>query len=671
MAQPPHPTASRPPPGHQRLLSVPPAPARPVIDGILDDSVWRQAALADRFWISDQQRWPAEQTEVLVTADSSHLYLGFRVHDSKPWAIEALQTRRDAGLGFDDQVAVELDPFLNRREISTFRVNAHGTQSDSFAAGRARQVAWKGDWKAAVTITEYGWSAELAIPFEILNISAGTETIGINFLRYHHRTAQWSRWADITVRWLPEEMGRLTGLRPAGGAKDKPWTLLPHVVVGRNIPDRSGKVRESLVTAGVDIRYEPRPDLTAVISVLPDFSQIERAVDSVDFNYNEKFRADRRPFFQEGAAYFGELEGGGKPSATSPYFYSNRLPDFEVGAKAFGRAGDGLQYGALVTRAAGQRTDLVGQLQQQFDPTHRLSALLVSTDRPQLRNQLYMLRGSGRQPSGLSYSFEAAASRTAPAPGDGSFLRGSGGWGRGFWSLGASVDRYSAEFFPANGLLARDLPDTRGANAYVSYFRDRPEGALREVSANLSLGERETGDGRLQRRKWYLDGAIELRAIETRLGVAYSSGPYRPVGTAPARWSARVFDDHYVQLSADFNTRSSRFGYGATHATGQQGGGDYRYTTAYGWAKPTVSTSISLSSERLESFGTFRQSVLNGTWDLTPRHTIAGRYIHAYYGNPYRLTYVWRARPDLDVFTVYDHWPDQPAQFSAKLLMTY
>jgi hypothetical protein len=106
--------------------------------------------------------------------------------------------------------------------------------------------------------TAYGWSAEIAIPFSILNFEAGTTALGVNFLRYHHRTGQWSRWADITVRALPEEMGRLVGLELPQVARAQPWTLMPYALAGRNIPDKRGNVRETLVTAGAELRYQPR-----------------------------------------------------------------------------------------------------------------------------------------------------------------------------------------------------------------------------------------------------------------------------------------------------------------------------------------------------------------------------------------------------------------------------
>jgi hypothetical protein len=662
--------SSRPPPGRSRSLAVPETVSAPVIDGRLDDNAWSGAAVADRFWISEQQRWPTESTEVRVTASRTHLYVAVRAFDRQPAAIEALQTRRDGGFGFDDQVVVELDPFLTYREISTFSVNAAGTQADAFAGGRVRQLAWKGDWQAAVGRDAEGWTVEIAIPYEILNFQPGTHTIGVNFLRYHHRSGEWSRWADVTVRALPEEMGQLTGLRPSVPGSKQEWTLLPYALVGRNIPDRDGEIRDRLATAGIDIRYEPRPNVTGVASLLPDFSQVEEAVTSADFSYNEKFRGDLRPFFVEGAAYFGDGAPGGKASTTSKYFYSNRVPDFNVAGKAYGRS-DGLQVGALVTRAPGERTDFVADIRRQFDRTHQLGAMLVGTDSPALRNQLVVLRGSGREPSGFNYAFDAAATRTDPVPGDGSHARGALGWAQGHWSAGATLDRYSREFFPANGLLASDLPDTAGGQAYLSHYRDLAEGPLREVTGDLSFDERRTGDGRTQRRQWYAGGSVELRQAQVRLGAYYTAGPYRPVGAAPGEWSDTVNDDRYGTLSADFETRNSRFGYGLALSSGQLGGGDYRYANGYLWARPLPALAVNLSLERLENFGTYDQAVLTGTWDITPAHTISGRVIDAYYGNAYRLAYTWRARKNLDLFVVYDDSPGQPEQLSAKLLATY
>lgn len=648
----------RPPPGRMRILQVPLTAIRPTLDGALDDAAWKGAAVADRFWISEQQRWPGEQTEVLVTADGEYLYFGFRVHDRQPQAIQTLQTRRGAGLGLDDQVLVELDPYLSYREISSYSVNANGVQNDAIAGGRARQQTWKGDWQAAAVRTAYGWSAEIAIPFGILNFEPGTTAVGVNFLRYHHRTTEWSQWADITVRGLPEEMGRLTGLQFPDRAKTQPWTLMPYVLAGRHIPDKKGRVRDTLVNAGAELRYQPRPNLTGVLAINPDFSQVESAITNVNFNYNEKFRADPRPFFQEGSAYFGNRRD---------YFYSTRIPDFDYGAKFFTRA-SGYQIGALATHGPQQRTDYVVRAEREFDATHSLSGMLVGTDRPELRNKLVVVRGQGREASGLNYALDAAVTTTEGQAGDGSRVAGALGWNKDFWSIGFAADRHTVNYRPQNALVDRDLPDTRGFNSFASYYRDLGEGPLREIRGDVSLSVRETGDGRLQRRTWFAGGSVESRQ-QIRVGLWYTQGPYRPVGPAPGSWSDSVNQDNYWTASIDFNTRSSRLGYGGSASSGALGGGNYDYHSIYVWMRPTATTFINASTERLSNFGKFNQTIISAGWDLSSRDGIVARYVKADYGNSYRLAYSRNLRKDLDFFIVYDREPEQPARLSAKIVM--
>lgn len=648
----------RPPPGHSRVLTVPRTAIRPTLDGALDDA-WKNAVVTDHFWISEQQRWPTEQTEVLVMADAEYLYFGFRVYDKLPQAMQALQTRRGAGLGLDDQIAVELDPYLSFREISTYSVNANGVQDDAIAGGRARQLAWKGDWQAAAIRTAYGWSAEIAIPFNILNFEEGATTVAVNFLRYHHRTAEWSRWADITVRALPEEMGRLSGLAFPTISKKQPFTFMPYALIGRHVPDKRGQLHDTLFNAGAEIRYQPRPNLTGVLSINPDFSQIESAITGINFNYNEKFRADGRPFFQEGAAYFGNQRG---------YFYSNRVPDFDYGAKFFTRM-SGYQLGALVTRAPEDRTDLVFRGEREFDATHSIGTMVVATDRPNLKNTLYVLRGQGREASGLNYSLDAAMTTTDRQVGDGSRLAGSVAWNRNFWSVGVAADRYTLNYRPANALLDRDLPDTASVAPYVSYYRDLGDKALREVRGDVSYIERWTGDGRVQRRNLYTGGSIETRQ-QMRLGMWYSTGVYRPVASTPGAWSPTLNNDSYWTGSLDFNTRGSRIGYGGAMSSGALGGGDYEYTSLYGWARPTATTFVNVTTERLSNFGRFNQTIISAGWDISPKHSIVGRYITADYGTATRLAYSMHVRKNVDFFLVYDRNPDQLARLSAKIVVT-
>lgn len=648
-----------PPLGHMRHLHVPEVSQKPAIDGRLDDAIWKSAAVADGFWVSDQQRPPSEQTEVLVMTDRDNIYFGFLVHDDQPETIAAAQTHRNEGLGFDDQVMVELDTYLNRRQISSYSVNVLGVQNDKIATGRADNISWKGDWNAAAVRTDYGWSAELAIPLRILNYREQDQEFGINFARYQHRTGEWSRWADVTPQNKPEEMGRLTGLRLPPQGKDKPLTVMPYVLAGRNIPDKNGERRDTLTSAGADIRYEPRPNLTGVLSLNPDFSQIESQFTDINFSYTEKARSDPRPFFQEGADYFG---------SNNTFFYSNRVPDFDYGGKVFSQAGP-YQIGALATHAQDNRSDGVLRVTRELDATNSASFMAMASQQQDIKNQLLLGQSSGRFASGFNYALDAASSRTSLQTGDGDYLRLAAGLTENFWSIGSTVDRISANFLTANGLLKGDLNGTRGLTAFASHFRETGDGLIRQTRGDFSWSGRDTDDGRAQVRNWYGSGSVELRQ-QVRASLYLSSGLYRPKGTSPGEWSDAMNHDHYWTAQLDFNTRSSRFGYGTAYSSGLQGGGDYRYLTPYLWIKPTQRTWLEASHERLNSFGEYNQTIVSGRWDVTAQDSLSARYITANGLQFRRLAYARQVRSGVDVFAVYDGVPDYPTNLSLKLAFT-
>jgi hypothetical protein len=649
-----------PPPGHTRTLVVPKSDEPPVIDGKLDEQVWKKAAVADRFWISEQERWPTEKTEVLILADKENLYFGFRAYDSQPAFIEALQTRRDAGLGLDDQVVVELDPYHNHRHISSYSVNATGTQSDAIAGGRARKIEWKGDWKAAAARTEYGWSAEIAIPYAILNYRQKDNIFGVNFVRYHHRTDEWSRWADLTPQNKPEEMGHLTELELPEASKRDPWTFMPYVLAGRKVPDKEGKIHGFLGTAGIDMRYEPRQNITGVFSLNPDFSQIEKQITDINFSYTEKFRPDPRPFLQEGSAYFG---------SDNKFFYSNRVPDLDYGGKFFAQLGR-FQLGGLVAEAPNSRWDIVFRLARELDATNFANMMIVGTERRDLKNQLLVGHFEGRQPYGLNYSLDSALSNTQEEKGDGGHVRASVGWRWDRMWIGTTLDHYSVNFLPANGLIKRDLHGTRGVSLNSGYYRDFAEGPIRIVSGDIGWTGRNTTDGLDQARMWYGGGSIELRQ-QVRMGLYYNHGTYRPVGEERGEWSDEVNDDSYWTTSLDFNTRSTSFGYGMSYSRGSLGGEDYRYLAPYLWMKPTRRTFIRVTTERLHSSGSSDQTIVTAGWDITKHDGIVMRYISANGDDYFRLAYSRQVRKGIDIFAVYDKEPANPAKISAKIVFFF
>ena len=110
----------------------------PVIDGRLDDAVWRNAPSLNTFktFIPDFGREPSEKTVAYMAYDAENLYFAFKCYDREPDKIKAAVASRDT-IRSDDFICINLDTFNDRQSLYAFYVNPFGIQTDSrFASGK-------------------------------------------------------------------------------------------------------------------------------------------------------------------------------------------------------------------------------------------------------------------------------------------------------------------------------------------------------------------------------------------------------------------------------------------------------------------------------------------------------------------------------------------------------
>ena len=299
----------------------------PVIDGKLDDPCWRKTPRAYPFIDSYTSKLAPDQTEAYVIYDEKAIYVAFKCFDSHPEQIKATETKRDGNPWGDDFVEVAIDPFdigqFSGRNV--FKVNAIGTRFTEIRGGRADKAEWKGDWQAAVRRTEFGWTAEMAIPWDIMDRPSSDKpiTMGINFGRSQARTGIFSFWSDLGYPFHHEWNGHLVGVllpkrKPKGVLKVLGYTF------GGVKPDRR------MLRGGVNFRYRPASQLNFLLTINPDFSNVEQEVETIDFSYLPRAYSDKRPFFQEGREVFGGKE---------QIFYSRKIIWMDGGLKGYGRRG--------------------------------------------------------------------------------------------------------------------------------------------------------------------------------------------------------------------------------------------------------------------------------------------------------------------------------------------
>jgi hypothetical protein len=285
------------------------------LDGRLDEDVWRTAPPATDFRQNQpNEGQPATQrTEVRFAYDAAALYVGARMFDSLgAGGVQTRLVRRD-GESNSDYLQVIFDTYHDHIGRLFFSANPSGVRSDANGLGGGGDDSWDPVWEVKTAIDSLGWTAEMRIPFSQLRYpaTASEQTWGLQIWRQANRLNELSQWAwwGRTETGGPPLFGHLLGLtitRAPGRAE-----ILPYVV-GRssNIPvsDAANPFQEPHALdgrIGADARMLLTSNLTLNATVNPDFGQVEVDPAVVNLSAFETSFEEKRPFFVEGAGYFG------------------------------------------------------------------------------------------------------------------------------------------------------------------------------------------------------------------------------------------------------------------------------------------------------------------------------------------------------------------------------
>ena len=134
-------------------------PHPPVIDGILDDEIWKKNKWASDFtqWEPNEGKEPSQKTEFKITYDDKNLYVAIQAYDTEPDRIVKRVTRRD---GFDgDWVEINIDSYFDHRTAFSFTLTAAGVKGDEAISndGNNWDSNWNPIWYAAVSSNDKGW----------------------------------------------------------------------------------------------------------------------------------------------------------------------------------------------------------------------------------------------------------------------------------------------------------------------------------------------------------------------------------------------------------------------------------------------------------------------------------------------------------------------------------
>ncbi len=284
------------------------------IDGQLDEEAWRNAVQIHHFsevFPKEQTRPPVELSGRIMY-DDEHLYVGIIVYDD-PRLIRANLSDRDE-IWQDDYAGIILDPNRDGQGMYFLAANPLGIQADTYISPNNEDEGFDILFQSGGQITENGYQIELAIPFKSLrfpNIEEQTWGATVWITRPRESRSQYS-WAavDRDNPCMSCQLGEITGIRGVKAGRN--FEILPSLTGGSvgalqnaDEPNSGFKNDRMTLKPSLNLKYGITSELTADVTINPDFSQIESDEAQIDVNSTfALFFQERRPFFQEGSGLF-------------------------------------------------------------------------------------------------------------------------------------------------------------------------------------------------------------------------------------------------------------------------------------------------------------------------------------------------------------------------------
>ncbi len=363
--------------GGPRELQVPRIEQRPVIDGVLDDPIWRQAARLTH-WVQTRpgDNAPvAAPTVAYVAYGRDALYIAIEAADDPALMRYRLHERDAVVMQGQDYVSIQIDTFNDRRRAFYIAVNPLGIQGDGIKIEGGEFSEWDGIFDTAGKVGPGGYVIEIAIPFKSLRFpAAARQRWGFALTRSYGRDGMedtpWPRNRDLGCDLC--QMITLTGLTDIGASRDIEVNpaVVGQVVHQRKDIGRPFEPRSTKGQFGVNAKVGLSSGLTLDGTWNPDFSQVEADAGQLEINNRfALFFPEKRPFFLESTDILesrfpmpGQFVDFNPPPIN--LVYTRRIVDPDAGLRLTGKMGR-IRIGAITALDAAadyQFEDPVGGL---------------------------------------------------------------------------------------------------------------------------------------------------------------------------------------------------------------------------------------------------------------------------------------------------------------------
>lgn len=300
------------------------------LDGLLDEAAWDGLErLPYKMQIPNFGSEPTEKNEIYLAYDEDYLYFAGRLYLSDSSYYRETTYKRDAFDGTADYFGLVIDSYNDNENAMAFFTGQTGFRWDGVVwndaqpaldgnplSGSPMSIDWNTFWDVATKKTDFGWSAEMRIPWSSLRFQDdnGKVVMGI--------TSWWYIAAKNEVDMypaIPQNWGDMSAFKPSqsqefrfeGLTSKKPLYIAPYLLGGlqtnHDLNEEETlyeKDNDPTYEAGLDLKYGITSNLTLDLTLNTDFAQVEADDQQVNLTRFSLFFPEKRLFFQERASIF-------------------------------------------------------------------------------------------------------------------------------------------------------------------------------------------------------------------------------------------------------------------------------------------------------------------------------------------------------------------------------
>lgn len=301
----------------QEVTTVPRLQQEVILDGKLEEAFWSEMEPLNLTMYMPVYRGDiTEKTEIYLAYDDEYIYLAGRMYHRDTDDIRSNSLYRDQ-YSSDDTFALILDTFNDNENALWFFTNADGNRFDVLVSndGTESNFDWDTWWDAETQRTDWGWSAELRIPFSSLGFQSenGDVVMGVIAYRYLTKLNQRYIYPDIPPEYDSafRKPSLAQKVRFSNVDESKPVYVTPYLLGGFETEsvlndDLSGyrERQEWTHEPGLDLKLNMSSNLTMDLTVNTDFAQVEADDQQVNLTRFRLFFPEKRQFFQERSSLF-------------------------------------------------------------------------------------------------------------------------------------------------------------------------------------------------------------------------------------------------------------------------------------------------------------------------------------------------------------------------------